>query len=171
MPITVIPTRYKGRFFRSRLEARWGKFFDEMGFRFNYEPEGFKLTDGTCYLPDFYLSDYNWFAEVKPNIAALVENPKSFMFAKDTGLNVLVLDGEPDYRSYTGFTSFDCEGKTTFAEVQYSLDVDYHGTRDENRFFSDPHYTPEDFANPLAAFSPRYQTAANAALSERFEAA
>lgn len=51
--IKPIETRYKGYRFRSRLEARWAVFFDDMRFSWEYEPEGFVLNDGTHYLPDF----------------------------------------------------------------------------------------------------------------------
>ena len=51
--IRPIQTRYKGYHFRSRLEARWAVFFDAMGFKWQYEPEGYVLPDGTHYLPDF----------------------------------------------------------------------------------------------------------------------
>src|SRR5712671_4354421 len=52
----IIETRYNGYRFRSRTEARWAKFFDAMGIRYEYEREGFEL-DGQPYLPDFYLPD------------------------------------------------------------------------------------------------------------------
>lgn len=52
----AIETHYKGYRFRSRLEARWAVFFDAMGLRWEYEPEGFELPSG-CYLPDFRLFD------------------------------------------------------------------------------------------------------------------
>lgn len=66
MEIKPIETEYKGYRFRSRLEARWAVFFDECGFRWEYEPEGFDI-DGTKYLPDFYLPEFSLYAEVKPN--------------------------------------------------------------------------------------------------------
>lgn len=50
-----IETEYKGYKFRSRLEARWAIFFDEIGAKWEYEPEGYRLKDGTYYLPDFLL--------------------------------------------------------------------------------------------------------------------
>jgi hypothetical protein len=40
--------RYNGYRFRSRLEARWAVFFDELGVAYRYEPEGFELG-GTRY--------------------------------------------------------------------------------------------------------------------------
>lgn len=53
--IKPIETFYKGYRFRSRVEARWAVFFDALGIEWEYEPEGFVLDDGTCYLPDFRL--------------------------------------------------------------------------------------------------------------------
>lgn len=62
----AIETEYNGYKFRSRLEARWAVFFDAAGIKYEYEPEGFELEDGTKYLPDFYLPEYDWYVEVKP---------------------------------------------------------------------------------------------------------
>ena len=53
--IKPIETIYNGYRFRSRLEARWAVFFDAMGIRYEYEPEGFSLKYGMRYLPDFAL--------------------------------------------------------------------------------------------------------------------
>ena len=55
--IQALPAVYKGIMFRSRLEARWAIFFDHCGMKWEYEPQGYKLEDGTCYLPDFLLHD------------------------------------------------------------------------------------------------------------------
>lgn len=54
----AIETMYSGYRFRSRLEARWAVFFDALGIRYEYEPEGFVLDDGTWYLPDFRVKCY-----------------------------------------------------------------------------------------------------------------
>lgn len=62
--IMPIETRYQGNLFRSRLEARWAVLFDAMGIRWEYEQEGYK-NDDILYLPDFWLPDYNMYAEVK----------------------------------------------------------------------------------------------------------
>ncbi len=61
----AIPTEYAGYLFRSRLEARWAVFFDKLGIRWVYEYEGLILSDGTHYLPDFYLPDFHCYFEVK----------------------------------------------------------------------------------------------------------
>lgn len=59
-----IQTSYSGYRFRSRLEARWAVFFDVLGVRWEYEPEGYRLPSG-WYLPDFFLPDLGWWVEVK----------------------------------------------------------------------------------------------------------
>lgn len=63
--LTPIPTRYAGILFRSRKEARWAVFFDELGVRWEYEPEGFELPSGRRYLPDFRLPGLRAWFEVK----------------------------------------------------------------------------------------------------------
>jgi hypothetical protein len=63
--LTPIETYYHGYRFRSRLEARWAVFFDALGERWEYEPQGYKL-DGEFYLPDFWLPERKAFLEVKP---------------------------------------------------------------------------------------------------------
>lgn len=55
--IKPLDTLYDGHYFRSRTEARWAVFFNALGIKYEYEPEGYKLEDGTCYLPDFWLPD------------------------------------------------------------------------------------------------------------------
>lgn len=44
--------RYAGITFRSHTECRWAMFFDHLGIKWRYEPQGF-ATDGEPYLPDF----------------------------------------------------------------------------------------------------------------------
>lgn len=50
--IKAIETEYAGCRFRSRLEARWATFFDELGIPWHYEEQGYELPSGR-YLPDF----------------------------------------------------------------------------------------------------------------------
>lgn len=61
----AVETVYKGYRFRSRLEARWAIFFDSLGIKWEYEPEGIVLSNGKSYLPDFYLINFNCYFEVK----------------------------------------------------------------------------------------------------------
>lgn len=62
--IKAIETSYKGYRFRSRLEARWAVFFDNLDINWEYELEGFEF-DGIRYLPDFYLPDLGIWCEIK----------------------------------------------------------------------------------------------------------
>lgn len=61
----AIETSYKGCRFRSRLEARWAVFFDSLMLPWEYEKEGFPLSNGSSYLPDFWLPQMDCFFEVK----------------------------------------------------------------------------------------------------------
>lgn len=63
--IKAIETEYAGCRFRSRLEARWAVFFDNLGVRWLYEPQGYVLGNGEPYLPDFWLPDAQLWVEVK----------------------------------------------------------------------------------------------------------
>ena len=60
-----IETIYNGYRFRSRLEARWAVFFDNIGIQYEYEPEGLMVLNGQWYLPDFYLTQFHCYFEVK----------------------------------------------------------------------------------------------------------
>lgn len=64
--IKPIETKWKGYRFRSRLEARWAVFFEAMGWRWEYEPQGFQTRMGP-YLPDFFLPDHECWLEIKPD--------------------------------------------------------------------------------------------------------
>lgn len=68
--IKPIETWYRGVRFRSRLEARWAVFLDHLGIRWEYEPQGY-VVDGRPYLPDFRLSQWSTWVEVKGSVAAL----------------------------------------------------------------------------------------------------
>mgnify|MGYP003640735598 CR=1 FL=1 len=52
------PTEYDGHLFRSRLEARWAVFFNEMKWKYHYELEDIRVEhkgEILRYLPDFYV--------------------------------------------------------------------------------------------------------------------
>ena len=72
--IKGIPTKYKGVWYRTRLEARWAVFFDLVGWHYAYEP-----CDLNGWIPDFLLSGINEeiFVEVKPltNFHAMTVSP------------------------------------------------------------------------------------------------
>lgn len=80
MVLKAIETRYAGCRFRSRLEARWAVFFDNLGVKWQYEPEGFDL-DGLYYLPDFWLPRERVWLEIKPTRPVDAEVEKCVRFS------------------------------------------------------------------------------------------
>lgn len=96
MSIKPIETVYRGHRFRSRLEARWAVFFDALGIKWQYEPEGYHLSDGSRYLPDFWLPGFHLkhgvFVEVKPEGGDL---SKARQFAIESDEAVLLAVGVP----------------------------------------------------------------------------
>lgn len=105
--IKAIETRYKGYLFRSRLEARWAVFFDTLGIKWEYEPEGFEKTVGgqvLRYLPDFWLPELEYWAEVKGTMtdrdAILISNFPELFSRANNGSNrsngIIVLGNIPE---------------------------------------------------------------------------
>lgn len=95
-----IETHYNGYRFRSRLEARWAIFFDTLGIKYEYEPEGYQLSDGTLYLPDFYLPESKQFFEVK-GVMTEKDMHKVNQFIEDSG--------RPCTIGYSDFTFEACD--------------------------------------------------------------
>jgi hypothetical protein len=166
--IKAIETNYAGCRFRSRLEARWAVFFDTLGIKWEYEKEGYKLADGTCYLPDFWLPQVNMWAEVKPDTPNEIEIQKARGLAAGTGFPVLLLDGLPRCTNFWGVHP---------PEEDYPEFMDYHISEgshywlDEGRFFSNTG-TSADFPNHCAKDElydcDSGQEAVTAAMSARF---
>jgi len=65
--VKSIPTVYRDVEYRSRLEAKWAAFFDQLGWQHTYEP-----FDGDGYIPDFLVHDGHYASplliEVKPAV-------------------------------------------------------------------------------------------------------
>lgn len=125
----AIETKYKGYRFRSRLEARWAIYFDAIGWKWDYEPEGFEL-DGERYLPDFLiLKKYEWMTEfecmwleIKPKKPNELEITKAKLLASHTKITVALGIGLPDPGKLSyGLDAFVGD-KGEFIENYVSLD-------------------------------------------------
>lgn len=86
--VRAIETRYLGCRFRSRLEARYAVLFEELGLQWEHEPEGFELSCGKRYLPDFLVRFQpddrdGFYFEVKPTLPTTEEVLKCHCLAKD----------------------------------------------------------------------------------------
>lgn len=110
-----IDTSYNGYKFRSRTEARWAVFFDELRIAYDFEPKGFDLN-GVRYLPDFHLTnglvlhefeptqlDQIW-VEIKPD-PNITDNERKKMaeFVKQTDHHILLIAGQPDINTTLRF--------------------------------------------------------------------
>jgi hypothetical protein len=166
--IAAIPTRWRGFYFRSRMEARWAVFFDQLGVQFWYEPNGLRF-DRVQYLPDYFLPDVDLYAEVKPVTLTPYEMAKAEGLCLHSRNSVLLLVGPPDFRGYD--VIFVNPGDPYPTVTNASLDIDADGRKAygrERRLFCsfDPSlYTKED------DFSERYREAVYASRAERFEEA
>lgn len=111
--IKPIETLYHGYRFRSRLEARWAVFFDSLGVKYEYEPEGFQLPDGSMYLPDFRVmchaqrgdgcEPFPLYIEVKGVMdEASAKKIKAFSYYGWDGLLFYYADSFPDNPSKSG---------------------------------------------------------------------
>lgn len=124
--IQAIETRYAGRRFRSRLEARWAVFFDSLSVAWEYEPEGFLVGDDTRpYLPDFKVrtSAGEWWIEVKGDrdkldtdlLAAFAESSPTRQIALLGPVPRIVEEATP-----THWMVRHIAGKPFFAEVYFT---------------------------------------------------
>ena len=97
--IKAIETVYKGYKFRSRLEARWGVFFDTLGIEWQYESEGFDLN-GLWYLPDFWLPQVKCWCEIKPHLPGNLDNQVEKWGELSRHNPLLVITGQPYPNEY-----------------------------------------------------------------------
>lgn len=103
--IRAIETHYNGYRFRSRLEARWAVFFDALGLKWEYEPEGFQLPSG-YYLPDFKIRAWPdqsegayCYAEVKP-LGGVTPQARKLLNELALEHDAALLEGEPNFKMY-----------------------------------------------------------------------
>lgn len=75
-------TFYNGVLFRSKNEAKWAYFFDLIRIKYVYEPVTFTGWNQKVYKPDFYLPEYEKYAEIKSS-AEGIQN--EYMSAKLNG--------------------------------------------------------------------------------------
>lgn len=145
MPIKPIQTRYRGYNFRSRLEARWGVFFDALGIKWEYEKEGYDLGDLGWYLPDFYLPDIGVFVEIKPNGVSSDHmseaHSKCRAFRDKIDNSIVLCCGDPKEYNATLFAFDTCDGGGGASEYDCYIGIFnlFDSTRDEIIKTTDDH--------------------------------
>jgi hypothetical protein len=161
---SAIQTRVNGYHCRSRLEARWIVFFTELGFEFWYEPEGYRLSNGLLYLPDFYFPQIRMYGEVKPEVLTRDEMDKAGGLVLDSGKALILLVGPPDFKTYDAI--WPDNSYPTEADVV--LDIAWHPSyyQIEKRLYADTGgigWTSE------SDFTDEYKSAIYKSRSVRFE--
>lgn len=120
--IKPIETVYNGYRMRSRLEARWAVFFDALGIKYEYEYDGYDLN-GTWYLPDFWLPEYQYWIEIKGQCPTKEELAKVKLLESITGCPSCLFYGLPGDND--GWAYYTCShdsgnaGKSDSDEVQW----------------------------------------------------
>lgn len=117
MTITPIETEYKGYRFRSRLEARWAVFFDAAQISWEYEKEGYVLSNGECYLPDFYLPSEDLFIEIKGEMPTPEYMDMLTKFGEEIGKSVLLLVGVMGGANYVSQLLCNYDKRTVWVPV------------------------------------------------------
>lgn len=134
--IKAIDTVYKGRRYRSRLEARWSVVFDELGLPFEYEKEGYELPSG-WYLPDFWLRTLDCWIEIKGNAPTLKEEQLAGELAVATCKKVYIFYGDIPSGEFGqgGYQYVPFQGEQSLVSVvQWRPDLETFGW-DENYQF------------------------------------
>lgn len=116
--LKAIETVHNGYRFRSRLEARWAVFFDTLGIEYQYEPEGYELSNGEWYLPDFYLPQHDLWIEIKGDWPTDAEKLKAKLLCEGTMKSVAIFAKECWYVPACAF--FMC-----YEEDKEAHDVSY----------------------------------------------
>jgi hypothetical protein len=123
--IKPIETEYKNYRFRSRLEARWAVFFDALGVEWEYEKEGFELSNGEKYLPDFWIKRPECWIEIKPDNFNDNGSEKAGLLAAKTRQWVNVICGNPwldEHRIYAYHHAYPDEGLKKYLDIAIQND-------------------------------------------------
>jgi hypothetical protein len=170
--IKPLETRYAGRRFRSRLEARYAVLFDHLGLRWDYEPEGYATPDGP-YLPDFmlHLKHGSVLFEVKPENAKR-EDPRWSYASEGAGVRMIVAFGLPGElhlfdQTESRWMEWDDNYAFCVCPVCRTVGIEWNG--DGSRICVECVYNPNIHGHNRTSTNPRITDAYRAALSARFE--
>lgn len=183
MEIKPIETTYNGYRFRSRLEARWAVFFDTLGIRYEYEPEGFEMSNGIKYLPDFclygifflsgpiYTGTYDFYFEVKPPKEIPIPELRKINSFASTGQRIIVAQGSPDlhtslYLFASGAYPYHPE---SFGRILFMVDIDKIGIINVEYLLRDKEAIDAEYIRNTVFRAAKLQNAYKKARQARFE--
>lgn len=162
MTIKAIETSYRGIKYRSRTEARWAVFMDELRIPYAYEPEGFDLG-GEFYLPDFWLPQPGVWLEVKGVFPTERETRVATLLAQASRSPVLVAIGPPPVNEEWSVLAF--EGSRMPERVGFTGDMSDLFISNESQSFM---LTVRGSRDNLGGIPYPITGAARAAAAERF---
>src|SRR5690606_6761657 len=128
----------------SRLEARYAVMFDYLGIDWEYEHEGYQLSNGKWYLPDFWLPNFNaggMFVEVKHKFTEQ-EKETCRVLCVDAKKSVWLAEGTPSLRAWE-YYRYDKGKANSIIGIPNADQADW-----ENRMFVFPGYENEDLSIP-----------------------
>lgn len=170
MSIKPIETIYKGYRFRSRLEARWAVFFDELGVDYEYELEGYELEDGTRYLPDFYIPKEKLFVEIKGEYPNQKYKNILVNFTESIDKALLLICGTPGKQTMELYC-YDSKGFSSGGVGWNDLPINFQYMIKSQRTYSTLNYehSLDDFLQKTITDEPIYRYALDRARQARFE--
>lgn len=107
----ALQTEYRGIKYRSRTEARWAVYLDELRVPYTYEPEGYDLG-GDWYLPDFWLPNPGCYLEVKGVEPTDDERRKAEKLVRAARCPVFIAVGPPSIAGDFNLIGFGVMGQT-----------------------------------------------------------
>lgn len=86
-----------GLFFRSSWEANYARYLNYKGVGWKYETSRFELSDGTTYIPDFYLTEEDRYVEIKGYLSKIAEKKLMLFRTEYPSISLEIID-ETQYR-------------------------------------------------------------------------
>ena len=166
-------TFYNGIYYNTRLEARWAIFLDNFGVSYKVNEKVFKLKDGTLFKPTFYLTHYDFYAKVvEYHRHNHTDFNNSFELFLEQSKHTILLDGIPDYKSYTCIAfvnGYPGDQNVLFSE-EYRNERFYYAPDNEEIYTKEEHLKPM-YGNWVDKdwLGSDYEKAVIAAKSERFD--
>lgn len=172
MTIQAIPVRWNNTDFDSQTEARFAIFFHSLGIEWRREPQAYAFGNqpGDGYLCDYWLPQFEVWAEIKGPGFTDRQRWKCAELAVGTGYPVLMLFDQPAFKAWEVFVPED--GEAVLYECFLTTEQIAEGrlpmwTAPARSIYQEKRIIAE-WSRRLRA-DHQYVAAVEAALNERFE--